>query len=61
MDILTGISIGLQVIGVATICLRVIAPITKTTLDNKLLEILTKVLKAVSLNLDESKIEIKVN
>lgn len=61
MEIIFYIGVVLEIIGGATILLRGIAPLTKTKWDNYALEILTKFLKKVSLNLEESKIEIKVD
>lgn len=60
MDIMMILSIGLQIIGGATILLRIVAPLTKTNIDNKVLEVLTKILKVVSLNVKDSKLEIKI-
>jgi len=55
------ISIGLQIIGGATILLRSIAPLTKTKKDDLIVKYLMKFLKAVSLNLEDKKLEIKVS
>jgi len=60
MEIISGLLLALEIIGGATILLRVIAPLTKTKWDNKVLQILGVIAKAVSLNLDENKITINL-
>ena len=63
MDITSMIQIALTVIGGATVLLNVIAPLTKTKKDDKVLNFLKKLLEAVSLNVNdkgETKLEIVV-
>ena len=61
IDIMQIISIGLTVIGGATVLFNIVAPLTEATWDNKVLEVLKSILGAVSLNRDSSKITIKLN
>lgn len=50
MNITNILTIALSVIGGATIILRSVAPLTKTKLDNKVLEILKTITSIVSLD-----------
>jgi len=50
MDAVAIISTVLSVIGGATVLLRMVAPLTKTQFDNKVLKILEDVLGVVSLD-----------
>ena len=61
MDVITGISILLQVIGGATVLLHLVAPLTKWKGDDKILQFLENFLKLVSLNQKDGKLEIKIN
>ena len=60
IDIMAILSIGLSVIGGATVLFRIVAPLSKASWDNKVLKVLESILGAVALNKDNSKIEIKV-
>jgi len=60
MDIMTIISILLQVVGGATVLFRIIAPITKWKGDDKILAAFELILSRVALNKSDSKIEIKL-
>ena len=60
VDIVAWISVGLSIIGGATLLLQIVAPLTKTKLDNKVLRVLEKVLEVVSLNKTKTKLEIKI-
>ncbi len=55
------ILIGLNVIGGATVLFRIVAPLTKTQLDNKVLRALELILKYVSLNKENKTLTIKVS
>jgi len=59
MEVLSVAQTILTVIGSATILLNIIAPLTKTKLDNKALRFLEKVLKVVSINKKDKRIVIK--
>jgi hypothetical protein len=52
--------IALTIIGGATILLNVIAPLTKTKLDNKALRFLKRALEMVSLNRVDGEVVISV-
>jgi hypothetical protein len=52
MDTTTGIQVGLQIIGAATVLLNIIAPLTKNTIDNKIVAWMKLILSRVSLNVD---------
>lgn len=60
MDIINIIFTTLQVIGGATVLLNIIAPLTETRVDDKILKFLEKILKIVSLNRDNGKLEIEL-
>lgn len=60
IDIINIISILLQVIGGATVLLNIIAPLTETKVDDKILKFLNKLLKIVSLNREKGKLEIQI-
>jgi len=62
MDIINILMIGTSVIGTSTVILRIIAPLTKTKLDNKILrglELITEIVafdsKSKILNIDTGK------
>ena len=59
MDFLSVVQIGLQVIGVASVVLGLIAPVTKNKTDDKILAFIKKVLGAVSLNMSDKTMNIK--
>ncbi len=52
--------IGLQVIGGASVLLGIIAPLTTNKYDDKVLDIFKKILKGISLHVDEKKIVINL-
>jgi hypothetical protein len=61
MDIQTIVTIVTSVIAGASIMLQVIAPLTKTTKDDKVLSFLKKALEVLSLHVKEdSKVEVVV-
>ena len=61
MDIANIISIGLSIIGGATVLLNMIAPLTKWKGDDKILSFLKKFLEAVSLNVaDDGKTKVEI-
>jgi len=60
LDIVQIINFGLAAIGVATIGLNIIAPLTKTKKDDKVLKVLKRVLEVVSLNVDKDKSVLKI-
>ena len=60
MDIIIIINTILSVIGGATILLNILAPLTKNKTDDKVLIFLKKVLKRVSLNMDDNKLVIDI-
>ena len=59
-NIITILNLALAAIGLATIGLRVIAPITKTKVDNKILKYLIVILEKVSLNMDTKELKILI-
>jgi len=59
-DIIQIFSIVTSVIGVATVGFRMIAPITETKQDDKILKALELILRRVALNKDEGTITVKV-
>jgi hypothetical protein len=61
MEIIEIISIGLSIIGFATVCFRIIAPLTKNTKDDSFLKVLEKILASVALNKADNKVEISVS
>lgn len=61
MEIIHIIDIALTVIGAATVALKVIAPMTKTLKDDKVLNFLKKLLAMVSLNVDDKTLNIDNN
>ena len=58
--IINYVSIALQVIGGASIMLGIIAPLTTNKYDDQVLSFFKKVLKAVSLHVDDQKIVINL-
>ena len=60
MDVTIIISTILSVIGGATVLLNILAPLTKNKTDDKVLIFLKKVLKRVSLNMDDNKLVIDI-
>lgn len=60
MDYIQIISIAFQVIGVATVLFRIIAPLTETKKDDKILSFLTSFLSSVALNKEQKVITVKV-
>lgn len=61
MDIITILSTVSYIITGATLLLQVVAPLTETKKDNRLLEVLTKVLKTFSLNREKGELVIKLS
>jgi len=51
----------LLIIGGATVLFRIIAPLTKNKLDDKILCWLTKILEIVSLHKADNSVNIKIN
>ena len=60
MEIISGLLLILEIIGGATILLRIIAPLTKAKWDNNILRSFEVILKAISLNLNDNKITINL-
>ena len=60
MDVTIIISTILSVIGGATILLNILAPLTKNKTDDTVLIFFKKVLKRVSLNMDDNKLVIDI-
>lgn len=60
MDIAYIIQLVLSIIGGASVLLKVVAPLTKTKKDDKVLAFLLKLLNSVAFNPAENKLEIKV-
>jgi hypothetical protein len=60
MDIISLVSIILQVVGGATVLLHLVAPLTRWKGDDKILQFLEGFLKLVSLNQKDGKLEIKI-
>jgi len=60
MDIISIISTVFSIIGTATVLFRIIAPLTETKVDDKILQGLTKLLEMVSLNKNTKSLEIKL-
>ena len=60
MDVVLIVQTVLIVIGVLTVALRIIAPLTKWSGDDKVLVFLEKVLKSVVVPKSKDKIEIKI-
>lgn len=54
------ITLGLQIIGGATVLLNIIAPLTKTQKDDSILAFLKKILSAISLNVGEEESILKI-
>ena len=61
MELISIISMVLMVIGGATVVFRIVAPLTKNVTDDNILKYLEKFLEVVSLNKDDSKLEIKIS
>lgn len=53
IDIITVIKGVLMIVGGATAVLNVVAPMTKSTWDNKVLQFLKKILEVVALNVKD--------
>jgi len=60
MELMTALTLALNIIGVATVLLHLISPLTKWKGDDKLVKFLNNFLKLVSLNQKEGKLEIIV-
>ena len=60
MDIITIVGIGLQIIGGASILLKMIAPYTETKKDDKIVKVLDKILKSISLDTNTKLLQIKL-
>jgi len=60
MDLILYLSIGLQIIGGATVLFRIMAPLTKWKGDDKILSALELILSKMALNKNDSKLEIKL-
>jgi len=50
MDIITILTLALSIIGGATVLLRIIAPLTKTNIDNKILKFLELIIANVAID-----------
>jgi hypothetical protein len=61
MELISIISMVFMVIGGATVVFRIVAPLTKNVTDDNILKYLEKFLEVVSLNKDDSKLEIKIS
>lgn len=61
LDIMQIFSIITSIIGVATVGFRIVAPITETKQDDKILKALEIILRRVALNKDEGTITVKVD
>lgn len=60
MDILNILQLILTVIGAASVVLKIIAPLTKTKKDDKVVAFLEKLLKNVSLDSEQGKLTIDI-
>lgn len=60
MDIINIIATALQIIGGATVLLNILAPLTENKVDDKVLAFLNKLLKIISLNRENGKLEIQI-
>ena len=60
MEIITIVSTVLEIIGLATILLHAVSPLTKWKGDDKIVSFLDNVLRIVSLNQKDGKLEIKI-
>ncbi len=60
IDIAYYVLLGLQIVGGATVAFRILAPLTASKKDDKILQFLELVLEKVALNKDNSKIEVKI-
>ena len=59
MTIIEIITIALSIIGGASILLRIIAPLTKTNVDNKILKIFEWILENISIDSQSKIVNIK--
>ena len=53
IDVVQAVQVGLQIIGVATLLLNFVAPLSKNQTDDKVVAFLKKVLSAVALNVKD--------
>ena len=60
VDVFTILSVTLQIIGGATILLKMIAPLTKNKTDDHILKIIEKLLSLISLDSNSKEIKIKL-
>ena len=61
MDVIQIMNIVLSVIGGATIAFRLLAPLTESKKDDKVLQVLETILRRVAFNKDEGTIKVRIN